>query len=354
MPRLPLDQEQHLDIAPLRGQQGRRPQTAVEPGKAAKADNTFHQGMVLSRAPGNRKLIDTPIPGACYEVGGLQRGFIQLPKDPAHDYEGSDWAVEGTFKVLELGRIAESGTQRRIFFTTGMDNQQLSNMTAEGQSVRVALQTDGDNFVFQLLWGNSASADLPLTLGGGPAEIDLDDWIKIHVAWDVSAETVTLTVRQPQTDPGTATVSIARVAESPPARPPVQFFSLGGRPSIFSPWFGHRDVLKCAVTEFRHYDDVSGGNKDEHTRLVPGAASTGFEGRLRGNRVHRELLTEPIGSGDGHAIYMSGTGAILIPESYRYRKPPGDDENTDVPGYYLERDELTVGFWFALRAFRWT
>jgi len=365
MPQLPLDEEQHFAIAPLGGQQSRPSVTAVEPGKAAIADGSYHHAGDLRSAPGTAKLISTPIPGSAYELNGRATGFLHIPSIPGTDYT-ADWAVEFNIKLLNAGGInSADNASSQTLCVSGLDFGIGGDSDTEGRCLRLVLVAvpnpapppyDDDLFL-RVFWGGTQMTDIPLNIGSGANPIDLEDWFKVHIGWAATPESITITLRQPQNYASARIQALVRVG----VLPRVDYWQLGGRISSIEPTFGHRNICPCVVSEFRHYSDDAGGKKNTYERRVPGdpiettlthvwplddsetlairSVPTGVEGRMTGNRVHRDVLTN-FGSGDGHALRFDGSGMLFIPNSHKFREPP----NGLLPGYYLERPEITFGF----------
>lgn len=362
---LPKNDEQQVLISPLGGQSGRVDPTSVPFGKAQRADGTYHHGRDLHTAPGTVKMIQAAIPGPCYELNGLETGILHIPRLEAPFDWTADWTVEFDTKPMSIGDLDTTDNLTNMILSTSYarGTQVQWDQTYESLELNwIIKQVSGIDRVFlRLVWYTVETIDIPTSISG--TQLDLSDWVKISMNWDSVSEDMTVSLRQPQTHAGASTVS---TAQHPGKLPWIDFFQLGGVIPSAVPFFGMRNRTHMLVSEFRVYDTRTGGNKSSFERRVPGdttepdlvavwplndsetlhisgTAESGQpiqDARLVGNRVHMD--DEVTLGASSAAVRFDGSGCLFIPDSHRLREPP----NSSMPNFYLERGELTLGFWF--------
>lgn len=371
----PHDTGTPIDIPRLAGQESRPPVTHVNRGRAAEADNTFHDASSMRRARGTKKLISSPLPGSCYELKGIDTGVFwpTNPVVPAFDWNG-DGVSKNVMcgfvcKFLGNGALPDTG-DGQIFFVSAPRQEGSPN---DWDSVRLCLRM-GPNSAsvivpqIRVVWGNRTAEDFDPTDASGTgvtaamSSVDWDDWWWFTVRFQATAGvSVKLEVRGSQYRSGAVTTFDYEDVEAGDISFIFDQIRIGGRERTRRPYFSMNDrtchmlladvrmgiqgtmdnPIQSDGTWLRNAD----ATKDSWDMDGSGSELTsnnGTPGYLIGNQVHRSSIQ--VGSSE-KSLFFDGTGAVWLKEAHHLREPPKASSEGGLPGYYLERPEFTLGFW---------
>jgi hypothetical protein len=333
----------------------------VGPDSASVAENTFHHGRTLRGAPGSTKLISSPVPASCYELQGLDTGILAFPAVPEVDWAasgtGDGWCIQAFMKLTGAGRLRKTdGTTEDNFQYILSSGPNYVATTTQSLWVSFFNFTTTENYRVGVRWG-SATTRADFKTDSGNLWLDPEEWFIFWLEYhgDVGTEKVVARFLQPSVST-TDYCTITRAEDT--GGPDIQRWYLGGVPPRTGPMCGLVHSCPMLVSEVRMWDEpepyltdssyaraTPTGNLVEVWPLSDSETSdiVGWGGNsawMVGNRVHRD--TPATFGGLDQALRFDGTGIVFVPEGHKLREPPSGD----LPGFYLERDELSMGLMF--------
>lgn len=383
--------EQHIPIRYLGGQESRPPPTAVTAGRAVQADNTSHDAKSLRRARGASKIIQSPVPASCYELDGRDTGILWLPKITGITWDLTSqtpegWSIDFWIKALAPGEFdlaTGTGDSGDRILMTGPHIDPVSSGAPAGTEGSIDLsflQKSDGKYYFRMRWGAIVN-DVDLGPTARPWW-DFDSWINVFLyAYQDPTPGQYSAYSGLIQESNSVTTSILAQAE----KPNVSWIAFGGSvPPWRTPYQTNRP-LRCLICEVRFWDrlvDVPaltslalqkrlavGDTLADYGDTRPSSSiasvvdvwrldDSGFEptsllatkGRMAGNRVY--MSDDGLGAAD-RAARFDGSQGLWIPEAVRLREPPKPSANGGIPGHYLELPERTIGCWFKVDDWNW-
>ncbi len=387
-----------IPISKFGGQESRRPATGVPLGKASIAEGTFHHSDLLTSARGSQKLSATRIPGSAYEINGAGTGHLQFDMPVRKKWWGhwSDTEDDKTvsigwgFKLEGLAQLTDEvgDTLGGVMVSTNAQRTSPSlPQVAEAPTtrVRVKMVTNLAGKVvpgFHFLHRDNDIIFAPEDKSPTSDLFDFNEWFwtSLVFVWDKAAVEIKYRLeiwQQGINLDGTdsfATVQIEKDSgdSTNQRRWVIRALSLGGHLPVR---WGHRGVtlpLHMLATEMRISqaaqllppwtgqadgswvrwtltDLVDPLNFDVFPLSETGCQFKGLlntRGRLVGNGTHW-VDSGPNNATDG--LYFDGSGGIFLPNGAQLREAPTED----LPGYFLERDEISIGMWIHMPYRRW-